>query len=568
LHVSSEMNPARRTARMRFAMAVTCAVFLVSLARLARIQLLDHEAYACMADAQHSHRVTLDPCRGRLFDRNGFLLAGNRPVVTIEVYWPGVVQGTESEIDSLYMRLCDTGAPTAMPDRTGLNQILARDIPWEQASPIISGPLPRGVNWTVGAIRTYPLGDDGAAIIGRANRDRVEGFEQEFNSLLAGEPGVRFVERSAFPGMSITDPEADNVPQRDGSDIRLTLDARFQTVVQEELEEALEMSGGSWAAAVVVDPWNGDILAMGSCPVRTGSGAIDMNRCIESMHEPGSTFKIVTLAACLEEGLLTPSDSFDCSAGRIEVADRFISDCHQFGTLTVEEIITNSSNVGTIQMAQEVPDSIFDEYCRAFGFGVPTGIELPGESSGILRPRSQWSGLSKASISIGQEVAVTPLQLAMAFCVIANGGRRIQPRLVAASREDGCWRDWATFPGRRVISEETARTMRGILHTAVDSGTGTTAAIDGLSVAGKTGTAERLSLGPGVYLSAFAGMVPADNPNIVVVVVVDRPGFSYRFGSMLAAPVFRDIVERLVASEPSLAIDRERPPSALAMVGR
>jgi cell division protein FtsI (penicillin-binding protein 3) len=554
LRLSEEMNAGRRSTRIRFASTLAAAAFSIAVCRLARVQLIEHDMYAAVADAQHTHRVVLEPRRGRIFDRNGYILAGNRPVVTVEVYWPNVPPGREAEIDSLYARLSDTGTATNSPNRTGMNQVLARDIPWEDALPILTGPLPRGVNWTVGSRRIYPLGDAAASIIGRSGAGGTEGLEREFDDLLSGTSGVRFVERSAFAGMSITDPEADNIMPVDGADLMLTIDSRFQCIVQQELEHAVEESGGSWGAAVVMDPWNGDVLAMASCPVRTGNGAVEMNYCVEGMSEPGSTFKIVPLTACLEQGLVTPSDSFDCSRGLIEVADRSISDCHVYGVLSVEQIIAQSSNVGTIQLASLLPDSVFFDYCRDFGFGSPTGIELPGEQSGILREPSEWSGLSKACLAIGQEVAVTPLQLARAFCAIANGGVLVQPRLVAASSDQGQWRRWASFSVNRVMTPATAAEIRSILRTAVDSGTGTSAGIEGVSVAGKTGTAERLGFGRGAYLSAFVGMVPADNPRLVAAVVIDRPGYVYRFGSTLAAPAFARMMGRILSAEPGIAL--------------
>ncbi|NLP05953.1 penicillin-binding protein 2 [Candidatus Fermentibacteria bacterium] len=551
---SPELSPSRRDARIRLAMVLTAALFLVVAARLFKLQVLQHDEYARRADAQHTHTVILDPARGSIFDRNGYLLAGNSPVVTLEVYWPSVPAGSESAIDSLLARIRGAGAEVPVPDRTGVNQIIASDMPWEEALPIISGPVPIGVNWRVGARRTYPLGDDAAQIIGRSTRDCNEGLEREFNSLLTGEPGVCLVERSAYPGMSITSPEASGTPPVDGDDIRLTIDARFQNIVQEELERAAVMSGAEWAAAVLVDPATGDILALGGFPVRAPDGSLLANPCISSIHEPGSTFKIVTLAACLEEGLLTSSDSFDCSAGRIPVADRMISDCHSFGVLSVEQIIAQSSNVGTIQMAGCLADSTLYEYSSRFGFGARTGIELPGEEEGLLHRVSEWSRLSRACLAIGQEVAVTPLQLAMAFCVVANGGNLVRPRLVAASRGTDGWRDWSGIRPRRVISEETAAEIRRILTEAVETGTGASAAVRGVSVAGKTGTAERLGFGAGAYLSAFVGMLPAERPRIVCAVVFDRPDYAYRFVSSLAAPVFSSIMTRLLASDPSIAL--------------
>lgn len=564
---SDDFSCERRTARIRLAAVLTLALFGVVFSKLVRIQLIEHGHYAGLADAQHTHRETLEPRRGRILDRNGFLLAGNTPVVTFEVYWPNVPEGSECEIDSLCMRLRDSGGDAQVPDRTGINQILARNIPYEQALPFISAGLPAGVNLRMVELRTYPLGDLTSMILGRAGQGCLEGLEAEFDQLLSGTEGVRYVERSAYPGMSVTDSRADNILPVDGSDLMLTIDARFQCIVQRDLQAAVELSGGSWGAALVVDPSNGDILAMGSWPVRAPDGSIASNNCIASMHEPGSTFKLVTLAACLEEGLVSASDSFDCSRGTIPVADRTISDCHVFGVLSVEGIIANSSNVGTIRLSQLLSDSLLYGYCRAFGFGVRTGLELPGEEGGILRPPSQWSGLSHACVAIGQEVGVTPLQLAMAFSAVANGGILYQPRLIRASREDGVWHDWASFPSRRVVSEDTAEEVRRILACAVEYGTGMSASVEGVTVAGKTGTAERLSFGPGAYLSAFAGMIPAERPELVAVVVIDRPGFAYRFGSTLAAPVFSGIMSGIFSCEPGLALGSRGSAGSGALAG-
>ncbi len=561
LHSSDEMSCDRRTARIRLAAVLTLALFGVALARLVRIQLIEHAHFSSIADAQHTRRESLEPRRGRILDRNGFLLAGNTPVVTFEVYWPNVPHGCEGAIDSLCIELRDSGESAVTPDRTGINQVLVRDIPYEKALPFIEAGLPRGVNLRVGERRTYPLGDQTSMILGRAGGGCLEGLEAEFDQLLSGTGGVRFVERSAYPGMSVTDSRADNVLPVDGSDLMLTIDSRFQCIVQEELRAAVELSGGSWGAAVVVDPSNGDVLAMGSWPLRAPDGSIAVNNCIGSIHEPGSTFKLVTLAACLEESLVTAADSFDCSRGMIPVADRTISDCHVYGVLSVEGIIAHSSNVGTIRLAQMLSDSTLYDYCRAFGFGFRTGLELPGEEGGILRPPAQWSGLSHACLAIGQEVGVTPLQLAMAFSAVANGGILYQPRLIMASREDGSWRSWASFRSRRVVSVETAREVRRILACAVDYGTGISAAVEGVTVAGKTGTAERLAFGSGAYLSAFAGMIPAEQPELVAVVVIDRPGFAYRYGSMLAAPAFSRMMSQIISCEPGLALDGSAAPA-------
>jgi cell division protein FtsI/penicillin-binding protein 2 len=543
----------RKSARVRLAILVTVCLFAVVVARLAGIQLLRHEYFARRAEEQHTTRVVLEPARGRIFDRNGFLLAGNRAVVSLEVYWPAVPAGETAGIDSLVASLGDyalTGCPV---DRSGVNQCLARDIPYTEAFERLRD-IPPWVHVTVGSRRVYPMEDYASCIIGRYSPDVSEGIENQLDGYLSGRSGVRFLERSAFRGLNIVDPEADNVPSVDGVDVVLTIDSRFQFIVQDELARAVEEGHGTWGAAVLVDPSNGDILAMASYPTRLESGALAPNHCIASYHEPGSTFKVIPLAAALEESLVERTETWDCSREAAQSRGISIGDCHHFEVLTLDQVIAYSSNVGTVLFSSVLPDSTFYGYCADFGFGSRTSIELPGELDGVLHPPSAWSAISKANLAIGQEVTVTPLQLAMAYCAIANGGIMYEPRLVAASRENGVWREWSTFPRNRVISEQTSRAVREILTMAVREGTGTPAAVAGVAVAGKTGTAERLSYGENAYLSAFAGIVPADRPELVLVVVVDQPDYDHRFGSTLAAPSFSRMMARILSTEPAIAL--------------
>ena len=543
----------RKSARIRLAMLFTTGLFAVVLARMAGIQLIAHEYFAGRAEEQHTTRIQLEPNRGRIFDRNGFLLAGNRAVVSLEVYWPNVPPGETWQIDSLVSSLGEYAVTTCPVDRSGINQILAKDIPYQEAVSRFCD-LPPFVNYIVGSRRVYPLEDYASCIIGRSSGSFKEGIESQLDSYLRGESGVRFMERSAFLGYNIIDPEAENVPAIDGVDIILTIDSRFQFILQDELSRAVVEGNGVWGAAVLVDPSCGDILALASYPTRLESGALAPNHCIASYHEPGSTFKVIPLAAVLEERLVARSDSFDCSREAAEARGISIGDCHRFETLTLDEVIVHSSNVGTVLFSSVMPESLFYSYCTDFGFGSITSIELPGELEGVLHPPSQWTSVSQANLAIGQEVTVTTLQLVMAYAAIANGGIMFEPRLISASREDGVWKEWSTFPRNRVISEETAEAVREILTMVVEEGTGGSADVPGVTVAGKTGTAERLFYGEEAYLSAFAGFVPADRPELVLAVVIDQPDFDYRFGSALAAPAFSEMVARILSTEPGIAL--------------
>lgn len=552
---SDGISPARRSARLHMIMIVAAIGFLGVTARLFSIQVIHHGSYSQAADRQHMSSAVLEAGRGRILDRNGFILAGNRTVVSFEVYWPQVPDGTKDRIDSLAFLLGEHALSLPPLEHGTGNQILAVDVPIDQAIHLM-GSVPDGASFRVMQERTYPLGDMVAGIIGRYNSDGSEGLESWLDESLSGTDGELLVERSAAGRFNLADPEAESTPAVDGMDYILTLDSRFQCVVMEELQDILEESGGEWAAAVVLDPFTGEILAAGSVPVRAESGALTVNHCFQGYHEPGSTFKIVPYSACLEEGLLDDEALFDCSSGFISIAGHRIFDSHRLGVLSGEEVLVHSSNVGTVMLSQLLEDSVLCGYCRDFGFGAFTMVGYPGEGRGIVpEPGSSgWSSLSSAQIAIGQEVTVTPLHLALAYGVIANGGDLYYPRLIAATRTDTGWTESVPVVRGHPISRETADQVRRTLAMVVQEGTGTTAQVSGVTVAGKTGTAERLSSDDGGYLSAFVGMVPAENPSLVVAVVVDGPDYAYRWGSMAAAPAFSAMVSRMLSIEPQLAL--------------
>ena len=556
---SSEISPDRRSARLQMLMVFILIGFLVITGRLINIQIVHHDYYSNEARSQHTTRINVEARRGRILDRNGYLLAGNRAVVTFQVYWPEVPRGAESSIDSLVSILGDfaRGGLKQPLERQSGNQIIAGSVPFQAAFSLMNDGLPTGVSANVEQERTYPMGDMASGIVGRHTMEGSEGVESWFNSTLQGTDGELFIEKSAAGRFNLTDPEADNIPAVDGQDIMLTIDSRFQSIVMEELTSAMEMYNSDWAAAVVIDPLSGEILAAGSVPVRADNGSLAMNHCFQGYHEPGSTFKLVVYAACIEEGVISFGDTFDCSEGRITVSGEDISDAHTFGILTAEQVIINSSNVGTILLSHLLADTTLCSYCRRFGFGSLTMVEYPGESRGIVPfpGSSGWSGVSAAQIAIGQEVTVTPLQLTLAYSVIANGGTLFYPRLLDARWSANQWVTEESIVRSHPVSRETASIVRHAFRSVIEEGTGASASVAGVSVAGKTGTAERMN-GESDYLSAFVGMIPAENPSLVVSVLIDDPDFEYRWGSASAAPVFSEIVTRILAMEPELALVR------------
>jgi len=555
----------RVSARIGLFMILSLVFLLLSVAKLAGIQIRHHSEYLSRADEQQTIRVPVEARRGEIFDRNGYLLAGNLTEACFSIYWPNVPVERVCEVDSS-ARLLGGYLTAVLPLARGTcNQVIADHVPWEFASGVI-GSLSRYVDCRFITSRIYPMSDSMTPVIGTHNTNVSQGLEYQMEDILEGTDGLSIYQASAWSGFSAIDPEAENIAPIHGRDLQLTIDARYQEIAQRELGEAVRMSGSEWGAAVILDPRTGDVLALASYPVFNADGSLARNHCVQSSHEPGSVFKAITLAAALEGGYACLTDSFDCTSNYVELYGHRIHDSHPIGSvLDLRNVIAQSSNVGTVQLALRIPDSVLYQCCSDFGFGEKTRVDFPGEQSGSLPGIAGWSGISKANLAIGQEISVTPLQLAMAYGAIANGGILHRPRILSATFEDGILRPLANSPERRVLSEETAAMVRSVLETVVTSGTGRAAAVPGVTVAGKTGTAERLV--EDGYLSAFAGMVPADNPRLVAVVVFDQPDYAFRWGSVLAAPVFQRIVSQIISTSPEIALGEPVPMGDLVAGG-
>ena len=555
----------RVSARLMFVNILVFVFVVISIAKLAGIQVKHHEEYLEAAANQQNRRVNVEANRGEIFDRNGFLLAGNLTEATYEVFWQNVPIEKTDEIDSLVVKLGDYTDLEVPVQRGSRNQIIAEGVAYEYATEIMNS-ISSYADCSFLTKRVYPMGEIMMPVIGSYNSNVSQGLERQMQDFLEGEDGVRYFQISEWSHLNAVDASADNIQPIHGRDLYLTIDARYQEIAMSELEKAVEESGSSWGAIVVINPDNGDVLSLASYPVRNENGSLAQNHCVQSSHEPGSVFKAITLAAALDINAVSLSDSFDCTRSFVEIAGFRINESHPIGEfLDLTEVIAHSSNVGTVKLADFIPDSVFYQYCIDFGFGHKTRIDFPSEQSGLLTSLNNWSALSKANLAIGQEVATTPLQIAMAYGAIANGGLLYRPRLVASTYESGLLHPLAESPSRRVISEGTSATVRSILASVVTEGTGSSAQINGVTVAGKTGTAERLV--EDGYLSAFAGMVPAENPKLVVVVIFDMPDYEYRWGSALAAPTFQNVVSGILSTSPEIALGSPLSVDDLVAVG-
>ena len=381
--------------------------------------------------------------------------------------------------------------------------------------------------------------------------DFVEGVFKELK--ITGEPGKVFIEKDSL-GRAY---ESTEVEGRPGQTIVLTIDQGIQYQAEAALTAAIQQSGAKAGTAIVMDPHSGEILALANAPtfdpndVGAATPAARANWALQNIYEPGSTFKIVAFSAAIEKGLAKPTDHIDCQMGSITVAKRLIHDHKPFGDLTLTEALAKSSNVAAIKLGLRVGDPTMYDYITRFGFGSRTGIELPGETAGLVRPLNRWQPSSIGSVAIGQEVGVTPLQMIGAFGALANGGVRIAPHLIREIRNaNGVTTFRPTPEQHRVISTETAAALRGMLESVTLNGTAKKAQLDGYTAAGKTGTAQKIDPKTRTYsttkfVASFVGFAPVNNPAVVIIVVIDEPAGSYHGGDV-AAPVFRQIAEQIL----------------------
>ena len=433
-----------------------------------------------------------------------------------------------------------------------------------------------GVHLVAEPKRFYPKGPLAASVLGYVGLDDrgLAGLEYSYEQTVRGQPG-EVVALTDARQSTYGEAETAGRPAQEGAALTVSLDSGMQFAAERELASTMHELDAKSGSVVLLDPWNGEILAMASAPGFDPNeygrfpAETRRNRAIADAYEPGSTFKIVTGATALERGLISLDEIIETGHGVIHIGRVTIKEDkhHDYGSLNLAGIFEHSSNIGIIHVGLRLGPQRLFEGASAFGIGRPTGVDLPGEAAGIFRPLSRWSSLSNASISMGQEVALTALQLARVAAVLANGGLLVQPRLVTAIRRpDGRVERPAPQTPVRVISEGTARSLRTILAGVVERGTGTTAAIPGFSVAGKTGTAQKAGPGgyqAGRYVPNFVGFVPAENPRVVAVVVVEEPKGKY-YARDVAAPLFARVVSQALDILRVAPAEQQLPSTVLA----
>ncbi len=548
--------------------------------RLWQLQVVRQGEFRERAAQQQLRTISLEPPRGTVYDARGRKLA-----VSLKAYSAFATPRSIADPGAAAAAL----APVLGASRKQLERRLAGDQAFVWLARQLDHPDAQrlreldveGVGFVREYRRYYPQLETAAQVIGFAGRDHtgLEGLERGYESLIAGAAVERLVLRDANAG-TVLSPRLSLAEPEPGHDLHLTLDSYVQQLLERELAAALERHSALRAMGLVLDPGSGAVLAMASVPAfdpnafQASEREDWKNRVITDQFEPGSTFKLVTAAAALESNLIDPSDTIDCEMGGIELDGVLIRDHHPFGVLTFREVIARSSNVGAIKIGLRVGRQGLYEQIRRFGFGRPTGIDLPGEAAGLLRPLARWQLREPAYVSFGQAISVTSLQLANAFAAVANGGTLYRPYVVAATGHAG--RPGA--PRRpeaigRPISAATARTLERMLEAVVEEGTGRAAAVPGYRVAGKTGTAQKAVSGgysPDKHLANFVGFAPARDPAFVALIAVDEPVGAYHGGDV-AAPVFARVARELLpylGVAPDLPVATPPQPGAPRLAAR
>ncbi len=532
--------------------------WLVLQLTLFRFQVLDHDRFSQYAYKQYYKKITLKARRGTIYDRDGDKMATNVMYYDFAAD-PLMVENRSALARQLSARL--RREQSYYKRRLGMKNhfvYLDRRVPLEKANPLLT-ISDKGFIKIKSFGRYYPYGSYAAQLLGFTDPDNrgLAGLELQYKKELTGQDGQALLQYNArrFVSYNIDEPL---VKPRPGNDLVLTIDKDIQTVVENALRDGLKRTRAKSGMAIVLDPNTGQVLAMANAPGfdpnKPGGSpeANKRNRAVTDAFEPGSTMKMFTAAALLQERLHKPEDIVFCENGRYKLYDHTIRDTKKHGWLSFRKVIEKSSNIGMIKLTDNLPSNTLFRYLRSFGFGQKPGAGLTGEAAGSLKQPATWSGLSKASISIGQEVSVTALQVTAAFAALVNGGYLYRPYVVAGIRDPrGAWVEKTDVREvRQVISTEVSERLKDFMRGVVKEGTGQKAALKKVVAGGKTGTAQKFNRAtgryePGKYVASFIGFAPYEAPRYVCAVFYDEPRTHY-YGGDAAGPVFARILNQIL----------------------
>lgn len=532
--------------------------FLVLFSRLFYIQVISAGKLSKIASDQYEKIIKLPANRGNIYDRFHRPLALTMPVYSVYVDPSKVknIKKTARKFSKIIEMKVDTLKKKMK--KPGYFVWLKRHIKKEKKDKLSQYRLP-GIGFVREKERFYPNGNLASHILGYTGIDTqgLGGIEYSLENKLKGIKGYKCINVDATQ-RELPYLDKKYVKPHKGFDVVLTIDEVVQNIIERYLRKAVEKWDATGGSIIVMNPNTGEILGMSNKPTYDPNKYSQYpaehrkNRAISHIFEPGSIFKIVTGSAVIEEGLVEKDEKIFCENGTYKVHSHILHDYHSYGKLTFPKVIINSSNIGTVKLAQRLGKQELYEYIKLFGFGQETGIKLPGEAKGIVRKPENWSKISIASVPIGQEVGVTALQMVCALSTIANGGDLLLPRVVKRIEvnKKAVVKEFNKKVKRKVISEKTASFMKNILRRVVESGTGEKASIKGVKIAGKTGTAQKINeegkYSRSKYMASFMGFFPVDDPVISIIVVIDEPS-PVHFGGVVAAPVFKKVSKAILS---------------------
>ncbi len=561
----------RGMARRRAAMAcvIIALVFTGFSARLIYVQVALHDEYTSVAARKHSQRITVPARRGMITDRNGEILAANIPMRKVVIDGSLVKDPAAlAKVASPYLDIPEDALVKELSTSSKYKVIvpaLAEDKAGELRKALMAKSL-RGLDFYQATARIYPNNSMLSHVLGFLSRRNpsdehlvgVEGVERSMESYLTGEDGFRHIEHDRT-GREIVIYRGQEQAPHNGDNVELTIDMGLQAILEAELDNAFRELKPEGASGIILNPRTGEILAMSNRPtfdpnnINAAQQSAMRNRCIMDMIEPGSTFKIVVASGALNEGVVNEKTQVYCEGGRFAYGGKILRDHHGYGYMTPHDILVKSSNIGSAKMALMMGDQRFYGYVRRFGFGEKTGVALPGEIMGLVHPPHRWDKLTITRMPMGQSVAVTPLQVAMAMSVIANDGKLMKPRIVRAIKDEQ-GNTTTAFPPevmREVVPPKVAEFVRNsLIGVCEDGGTATLAKVNGFTIAGKTGTAQKVDprggYAEGKYVVSFVGFMPAEDPQFVCLIMVDdaRIASNLNYGGLVAAPIFSRVAEK------------------------
>lgn len=558
------VNPEKKSQYRLFAVVILLTLAALGLiVRLFYLQIVKHSYYTEKAQNIQLIKKTIVPTRGRIFDAHGnelvtstkSLLVACDPAVTFHM--PKRMKAFLEQLSKI------TGKPVSyyqkmIKDTNNKYVELEKEINIKYKEQLIDYQF-FGIIIKENYERIYPYDHLAAHILGFTNSDGlgISGLELQYDSVLSGKPGYMVLKRDIKRNLHAS-ADLPNVPPEDGKNLHLTIDINLQSIVEYELAKGVETYAASAGTVIVMNPQTGEILALASNPQFNPNIPAERksnwvrNRAINDEYEPGSTFKMITAAAALEEKKVAPNDKFSGFGGAYKVGEYTIRDVHPLGVVTFREAVEHSSNIIFAQVASRIPNKTFYKYIRDFGFGLLTDIELPGEAKGKIPKPDKLTPMLQKYVGFGYGVAVTPLQMLCAYCVAANGGNLVKPYLVKKITDNEGNVVFENKPKivRKVISRETSDIIKDLFVGIVERGTGKAVKIPNLKIAGKTGTSQQLIEGEyskAHYFASFVGFFPVENPQIAMIVVLDNPKTNY-YGGATAAPIFRNIALRIVNS--------------------